>query len=316
MTGPGRWPGARRPAAIVAILTNAGGPGVTAADALESHGLKLAVLQGSTLQILQELLPPAASVHNPVDMLAAAGPEQYATCLRHLLADPGVDSVLVILPPPPTHTAGGVARAMIPIIYTSDKPVVVALMGERMIQEAIEYFRAARVPEYRFPERAAGRLAILAQRADYLAREQDPPKRFPDVDTAAARQLLAENQPDSSGFLPQEVTDRLLAATACRSRQPGWPERRGSGRRRPGGRPPVALKVASPDILHKSDVAGVLLGLENEEAVRQGYNKIMKNTHAAQAAGRPARRLRPAHGPAQARRSSLGPCRTRSSARW
>ncbi len=235
-----------------------------------------------TIQALQDLLPPAASVHNPVDMLAAAGPEQYATCLRHLLADPGVDSVLVILPPPPTHTAGGVARAMIPIIYTSDKPVVVALMGERMIQEAIEYFRAARVPEYRFPERAAGALAILAQRADYLAREQDPPKRFPDVDTQAARQLIAENQPDSSGFLPQEVTDRLLAAYGlpvpqarlARSAEAAVAAARAAGL-------PVALKVASPDILHKSDVAGVLLGLENEEAVRQGFNEIMKNTRAA-----------------------------------
>ncbi len=196
----------------IAILTNAGGPGVTAADALESHGLKLAALQEPTCQALRELLPPAASVHNPVDMLAAAGPGQYATCLQLLLADPGVDGVLVILPPPPTHTAGGVARAMVPIIYTSSKPVVVALMGERMIQEAIEYFRAARVPEYRFPERAAGALAILAQRADYLAREQDPPGRIADVDTAGARRLLAENNPDASGFLSQEIADRLLTA--------------------------------------------------------------------------------------------------------
>ena len=266
----------------VAILTNAGGPGVTAADALELHGLKLAVLEGSTIRILQDLLPPAASVSNPVDMLAAAGPEQYADCLRHLLADTGVDAVLVILPPPPTHTAGGVARAMIPIIYTSGKPVVVALMGERMIQEAIEYFRAARVPEYRFPERAAGALAILAQRADYLAREQDPPKRFADVDTAAARLTLAENQPDSSGFLAQEVTDRLLRfyglpvppSRLARSADEAAAAAKAIGL-------PVALKVASPDIVHKSDVAGVLLGLETEGAVHRGFIEIMEKTRAA-----------------------------------
>ena len=124
------------------MLTNAGGPGVAATDALESHGLALADLQDTTRAALAALLPPAASLQNPVDMLAAASPIHYATCLRYLLADEGVDSVLVILPPPPMDSAGAVARAMIPIIYAAEKPVVVALMGERMIREAVEYFRA------------------------------------------------------------------------------------------------------------------------------------------------------------------------------
>ena len=101
-------------------------------------------------------------------MLASASPEQYASCLSILLADPGVDSVLVILPPPPMYTAGAVAKALIPVIHNAEKPVVIALMGERLIQEAVEHFRAAHVPEYRFPERAASALAILAQRGRVL----------------------------------------------------------------------------------------------------------------------------------------------------
>jgi acetyltransferase len=170
---------------------------------------------------------------------------------------------------------------MVPIIYTSNKPVVIALMGERMIQEAIEYFRAARVPEYRFPERAAGALAILAQRADYLAREQDPPQRFPDVDTAAAHLLLAENQPDGSGFLPQEVTNQLLAAYGLPvppTRLARTAEEAVAAARELGL--PVALKIASPDILHKSDIAGVLLGLGDEDAVRKGFDEIIDKTRA------------------------------------
>ncbi len=136
----------------VGILTNAGGPGVTAVDALEAQGLEIAQLRAETEAAMRELLDPAASLKNPVDMLAAASPQQYASCLQILLSDPQVDSVMVILPPPPMHTAGGIAKAIIPVIYTADKPVVIALLGERLIQEAIEHFRAARVPESRFPE--------------------------------------------------------------------------------------------------------------------------------------------------------------------
>ena len=142
----------------VAVLTNAGGPGVTAADALESQGLQLPELSQDTQQALQAILPAAASLHNPVDMLAGASPENFADCLRILLADPNIDSAMVIYPTPPMFTSGAVAKAIIPVIHSADKPVVVAVMGERLIQEAVEHLRAARVPEYRFPERAAAAL--------------------------------------------------------------------------------------------------------------------------------------------------------------
>jgi len=110
----------------MAVLTNAGGPGVTAADSLEANGLPLAELQASTHQALRACLPAAASLVNPVDMLASASPEQYAACLGILLADANVHGVLVILPPPPMHTAGAVAKALIPVIHSASKPVVVA----------------------------------------------------------------------------------------------------------------------------------------------------------------------------------------------
>ncbi|HFQ92422.1 MAG TPA: CoA-binding protein, partial [Anaerolineae bacterium] len=175
----------------VAVLTNAGGPGVTAADALEAHGLEMAQLQPETERRLRELLPPAASVHNPVDMLASASPQQYAASLGLLLADPGVDSVMVILPPPPMYSAGGVAKAIIPTIYAATKPVVIALMGERLIREAVEHFRAAKAPEYRFPERAAGALAILCRRAEYLATEPEEPQTPPGIQPERAHHVLA-----------------------------------------------------------------------------------------------------------------------------
>jgi acetyltransferase len=283
----------------VAVLTNAGGPGVTAADALEANGMRLADLSPETRLALKEILPPAASLHNPVDMLASASPEQYAQCLRLLLNDSAVDAALVILPPPPMFTAGAVAKALIPVIHHAEKPVVVALMGERLIQEAVEHFRAARVPEYRFPERAASALAVLAQRAEHLQRSVQPVLLCCEEERQKARAILQsylDCQPAPAGapadFLPAEVVAGMLEAygiqlpvarlarsadeAALFARQMGFP---------------VAVKVASPDLPHKSDVNGVLLNLNSEEAVREGFLRVIENARQAQ----PQARLLGAH---------------------
>lgn len=275
----------------VAVLTNAGGPGVTAADALEADRLILANLQESTRQQLQEALPPAASLQNPVDMLAGAGPEQYAACLHILLADAGVDSVMVILPPPPMHTAGAVAKAIIPIIHHSDKPVIVALMGERLIQEAVEHFRAAHIPEYRFTERAASALAILSERAEYLAQtlQTQEDETFMvnrgEVEKILAGILLDTGEIDS--WLHSSQTPRILEAYGI----PILPSPIAStvdeavlaAQAQGLGDPDIsfALKIASPDIPHKSDAGGVLLDLKNIQEIEAGFTKIMGNVQSA-----------------------------------
>lgn len=266
----------------VAVLTNAGGPGATAADALEANGMHLATLSEKIRAALKAILPPAASLNNPVDMLASASPGQYAEGLRILLDAPNVDSVLVLLPPPPMFTTGAVAKAIIPIIHTADKPVVIAVMGERLIQEAVEHFRAARVPEYRFPERAASALAVLAQRAEHLTRAAETPITCSDVNIEQARQLLENAPQDEAGFLTQRTVNRLIAAygiepllteLARSKEQAAWLARRVGF--------PVALKIASPDIPHKSDVGGVLLSLRDEQAVIEGFETIIQKARAA-----------------------------------
>ncbi len=266
----------------VAVLTNAGGPGVTAADALEAHDLQLAVLTPETEAALRNVLPEAASLQNPVDMLAGASPEQYATCLRILLEDAGVDSVMVILPPPPMYSAGGVAKAMLPIIYATGKPVVVALMGEKMIQEAVEHFRAAKVPEYRFPERAAAALAILSRRAEFLQTAQTKPERPCPQAASKAQQILAEVEAEPGAFLPTAVCQQLL--TAYHISVPG------SGLATTADEAveiaqqvglSVALKIASADVPHKSDVGGVVLNVRTETAVAEAFTQIMNDVQTA-----------------------------------
>jgi acetyltransferase len=271
----------------IAILTSAGGPGVTAADALELNGMQLAELKAETVARLKEILPSAASFHNPVDMLATATPEQYAACLRAMLADEGVHGALVIIPPLPMQTAGAVAKALIPVIYNSDKPVAITLMGDRLIQEAIEHFRAARIPEYRFPERAASALAILAQRADFLARPLVEPQPLADVNRERVQQLLQpylEQAQQQGAALPiaVETIHQILeaygvptlsvrlatsaAAAVQMAEEMGFP---------------VVLKIASAAITHKSDIGGVLLNLPDAEAVAQGFEVILQNARQA-----------------------------------
>ncbi len=271
----------------IAILTSAGGPGVTAADALELNGMQLAELKPETISRLKEILPSAASFHNPVDMLATATPEQYAACLGAMLADEGVHGALVIIPPLPMQTAGAVAKALIPVIYNSDKPVAITLMGDRLIQEAIEHFRAARIPEYRFPERAASALAILAQRADFLARPTLQPQPLEDVDREQVKRLLlpyleAATSSAATIPLPAEIIHQILEAYGvptlalrlATTAQEAVHFAEGVGY-------PVALKVASSMIPHKSDIGGVLLNLPDAEAVAQGFEVILQNARQA-----------------------------------
>jgi acetyltransferase len=264
----------------VAVLTNAGGPGVTAVDALESRGLQLADLDSNTRAVLENQLNPAASSKNPVDMLAAATPQQYASCLQILLDDPGVDSVMVILPPPPMHTAAGIAKAIIPVIYTASKPVVVALMGENLIQEAVQHFRAAQVPDYRFPERAAEALAVLHQRSEYLshmaAREEDTRAPLEGIQPAQVEAIL--DKYGSNELLREQDAFDLVSAYGIQSLHPRLAQKAEQAVKLANQMGyPVAMKVSSPQISHKSDVGGVLLNLQDAEEVLAGFESIINN---------------------------------------
>jgi len=264
----------------IAILTDAGGPGVIAADALEANHLTLAEFTPETLRSLRSLLPAAASLHNPVDILGGGTHAMYAGCLRLLLADPGVDGVLVILPPPPVDSAEMDAEAMIPLIQTASKPVVVALMGGEKIRKAAELFRQARIPEYRFAERAVSALAALARRAEFLGKAEENPATRENIYPQAARTAIREAQPGS--FLAPEAADRLLAAYGI----PTAPVKLARTEveaveiaRRLGY--PVVLKIASPDIPHKSDVGGVLLNIQTADETCEGFRVVSERARLA-----------------------------------
>lgn len=255
----------------IAVLTNAGGPGVTAADAIEENGLQMAELSPDSKAQLKKFLSPAASVNNPVDMIASAHPDHYSQSLQILLVDPQVDGVIVILPPPPNFSAGWVAKLLIPIIQSTTKPVIMVLMGHRLIQEGVEFLRAAEIVEFNFAETAASAMGALWRRAQYLAQPELPKEVL--WDNPALRTWL-QNQPD--GWLSMDAVHHLLEQSGVRSLQlvsAATAEDAVQAADKIGY--PVALKIDSPDILHKSDIGGVLLGLKNADEVRQGFAAVM-----------------------------------------
>lgn len=264
----------------MAVLTNAGGPGVIAADALEINGLSLADLLPETRNKLALQLPAAAGLNNPIDMLASASPQLYGDCLQILLEDQNVDGVMIILPPPPTYQAEEIADTLIPIIHKSLKPIVIALMGEQLIKTALTRFRTARVPEYRFPERAASALSVLVKRSEFLKKKKEELERFQDLNTDLAHEVINKAKPGrwlkpesvqllmNAYGIPFSVMELVTSAETARIRsiELGFP---------------LVLKVASSDILHKSDIGGVILNVQTPDEVVSGFKKILDNIRIA-----------------------------------
>lgn len=269
------------PGPRMAILTNAGGPGAIAADALIANQLEISDLTEETRRSLQQILPSEASVRNPVDILASAGPREYAESLRLLLEDPGVDGIMVILPPPPVSTAADVAGALIPAIRSASKPVVFALMGEALIAHAATLLRQAKIPDYRFPERAASALRVLSERSSQLRAPVFEVSRIESVQPGVARKALSMVEGGQPGFVSPKTASAVVEAFGIPVPGGSWvssQEEAVKVAERIGY--PVALKVSSPDLPHKSDIGGVLLGLAKKAAVADGYEQVIRSARA------------------------------------
>ena len=250
------------PGPKVAVVTNAGGPGVIATDALEHHGLAMAELNERTRTTLSEFLPPAAGVGNPVDMLASATPSQYGRVLEAVLLDDNVDAAMVILPPPPRHKPEDVADVIARV--DRDKPVVVVTMGGPSIRAASQVLRAATVPDYRFPFEAAGALGALYRYSTFVP--HTPCEWFREASMGVI---------PGAGWLDQRAALRLVGSAGIPSVPTVDATTSEEAVRAAGSLGyPVALKADVPDLVHKSRAGGVLLGLEGSVEVEQGFRTL------------------------------------------
>jgi acyl-CoA synthetase (NDP forming) len=255
----------------VAILTNAGGPGILAADACEAAGLVLPPLSTSSVESLRSFLPPAASIGNPVDMIASATADHYERALTTLLDDDGIDSVLIIFIPPLVTKGEDVAAAITRV--TADrhaKPILAIFMSAQPAGQLLDP-----IPAFRFPEAAAVALAHASAYAGWRQQPAIPPPVFADIDKDAARTIVDRTLQTGGGWLAPDDCQALLSAVgipAASSRTAATEDAAVEAAEQIGY--PVVLKAVGPAILHKTEFGGVRLGLKAASDVRQAWRDL------------------------------------------
>lgn len=258
----------------VAIITNAGGPGIMAADAAENSGLKIEPLSATLAEALKAKLPPAASVGNPIDVLGDADPERYGLALETAQADDSIDAVIVILTPQAMTDAVGTAQAIAKHIK-GDKPVLATFMGGHDVMDARHELTALNIPDYPSPDRA---VAALRAMCDYSAWKLRPPRivtRFP-VNRRRVERVIAHHERSGRPEVGEVEAKEILASydfNVPEGRLAATAEEAVAVAEHIGY--PIAMKISSLDILHKSDFGGVKLNLSNAEQVRDAFDLMM-----------------------------------------
>lgn len=265
----------------VAIVTNAGGPGIIIADACESRGLDVAPLSDSTQASLREVLAEEASVRNPVDMIASATPESYRLVLDRVLADDGVDAAIAAFVPPLGVRQEHVAQAIVGARKGQEKPVLAVLMGRQGLPQGRAELHEAGVPGYIFPESAANALAAMYRYRQWLERPEGTFREF-DVDREGVAGLL--EQARASGTEHLTGPDALAVFKAygipvLESRIVSSREAAAQAATELGL--PVVMKIESPDVVHKTDVGGVVVDLRDAEEVRVEYDAMVNRVRNA-----------------------------------
>ncbi len=262
----------------LAIVTNAGGPGVMAADALLAREGVLSTLSPPTLEALSRILPPFWSHGNPVDVLGDASAERYAGATEIVLKDANVDGVLVILTPQAMTDATAAADAVAKLAAGATRPILAAWMGGRSVQPGIERLNQSGIPTYENPAKAVRAFMHLVSygrnREILYEMPREIPVRFP-LDRQAIQERFAESLSRAESLVSEPVCKGLLTAygipttktIVARSAEEAAVAAREIGF-------PVVLKIVSPDVSHKTDVGGVRLHLDSEEAVRDAFEQI------------------------------------------
>jgi acetyltransferase len=263
----------------IAIVTNAGGPGIMATDAAVRHNLEIATFSERTKQKLKKVLPPTANIQNPVDVIGDATHKRYEAAIRYVLKDDGVDGAIVILSPQAMtdvlETAEIVPHVAKDII---DKPVLCSFMGIVDVSEGVQYLEKHNIPNYAFPEAAVRSMASMAFYGKLLSLERREVRRVTaDRDTASAiikKKLTGRDR----YYMSEKEANEILQCY-------GFPVLKSVllkdlsevDEAVEGFAFPVAMKICSPDIVHKFDVGGVRLKIKTKDEARTAFEEIIEN---------------------------------------
>jgi acetyl coenzyme A synthetase (ADP forming)-like protein len=261
----------------VAIVTNAGGPGILTTDACEASGLEIAPLSSVTVEHLKANLPDAAAVYNPIDALGTAQPEDYALCVEAALRDENVDSVLVLLTPQAMTKETETAQVLVEShMKYPDKPLIAVFMGGNSMVYPRIVLTEGRIPVFDFPERAVHALAELYKYTVHRDSLKDEaiPKFNPNKEKV--KEIIEKVRKDGRRVLLGSEAHEIAEAygiRVARIRLATSSEEAKQHAEELGY--PVVLKIASPDIVHKSDVGGIRVGLESPEEVEEAFLQIL-----------------------------------------
>ncbi|MFN8566521.1 MAG: acetate--CoA ligase family protein [Kouleothrix sp.] len=258
----------------LAIVTNAGGPGIIATDAAERSGLALAQFTPATIELLQRDLPAAASVFNPIDVIGDARADRYRVALAAALADPHVDAALVLFTPQAGSEPEETARVVAELAANQPKPVLTSYMGTASLGPALKLLNQQRIPNYAFPERAISALHAMARQREWSERPAGEYVSF-DADQARVRAVFARVRAAGRVELGEIEAREVIEAYGMRlpqSQLARSPDEAAAIASAIGF--PVVMKIASPSILHKSDIGGVRVGVPDASAARDIYELI------------------------------------------
>jgi acetyl coenzyme A synthetase (ADP forming)-like protein len=261
----------------IAIVTNAGGPGIMASDASEQAGLRLAQFTKETIDKLRSSLPPTANIYNPVDVVGDAGADRYQVALDAVLKDPNVDGALVLLTPQDSTEITKTAEVITGAAASNGKSILTSFMGGPAVTDGIRLLTENSIPNYPFPERAIESFKAMVRYRNWLEKKPEPIKKFV-VDREKARAVLDRARKEKRRALSDIEASRIIGAygiplpasklarnadeAAVFAAEIGFP---------------VVMKIASLDILHKSDIGGVKVNITTPEAARNAYIEIVDN---------------------------------------
>jgi len=259
-----------------AIITNAGGPGVLTTDEATDNGLQMAQLSQETVKKLNEFLPPAASSHNPVDVLGDAMADRYQFALEAVAADDNVDSIQVILTPQSMTQIEETAHVVVEAKKTINKPIVVSMMGSATVKPGVELLNENDVAATSFPEPGAKALSQLSKYVSWCASPHQNALHYADVDKQKVQKIFDQARKNGQTSFPEAQAMEIIKAynfpvlqseVATSAKQALEIAKKLNCK--------LAMKIVSADILHKSDVGGVMLNVTVKD-IEQKYQQMLE----------------------------------------
>lgn len=255
----------------VAVVTNAGGPGVITTDEIKEHGLELAELGEETREELEEALPEEATAENPVDVIGDAGHDRYRDALDAVLGDKSVDAVVAILTPQANTEIDKTAKSIVRTSKGTEKPIMASFMGEKDVSSGVDILEDGDVPDFPDPMDAVKALAAMEGYREYRETE----KTFRDVEVD--REEASGAFDSLPGFEARQQLFKAYGFTLPLSQVADTPKDAVEAAQKTGY--PAVMKVEAPDIHHKTDMDGVRENLESKKEVKEAFNEIYDNVY-------------------------------------